>query len=220
MNVNNGYRWFIGVVGGLVCAAWCPGTVVTQTWTLNQSNKFRDLYNYGSVKVEADSGTGVVTFTVDIDEDAYDILDADFGIDAFGFNYQNITSLPNTWTLSLPTASWTQTLYQKLSGYGWFQVKEDYGNDTRFDPLVFSITLPTASEAVIDNFTVEGTGAVEGGGDEYFAAHVAGFQMTGEATAGITDHWTAGKTPLPEPTTIIFSLAGLALLGWFKRRLG
>ncbi len=212
------YQCGIALLWVLFLTGLCSGAITTRFWTLNQSDTFRDGYDYGYVSIRADSSTGVVSFKVVVYETAYDILDPDFGIDAFGFNYQNITSLPSTWTLSLPTASWTQTVNQKLNGFGWFQVKEEYGSDIRFDPLEFSITLPTASEAVVDNFAVLGSGSVQGGGEEYFAAHIAGFQMTG-VTAGKTSHWAAGKTVIvPEPMTIVLSLGGLALLSWFHKR--
>jgi hypothetical protein len=138
-----------------------------------------------------------------------------FGIQEFGFNYQNVTSAANTWTLSLPTG-WSQSVNQYLDSFGIFKVEESGTGNTRKDPLVFTITLPTVSEAVASNFAVLSTGPA-GDGHVFFAAHIAGFTQTGYP--GVTSHWVGGLTPIPEPMTLMFSLFGLGLLNWLKRRL-
>jgi hypothetical protein len=75
---------------------------------MNQSNVFPDGTAFGSVKIDADSALGTVKFTVDAFTPAvYGPIGPNFGIQSFGFNFQNLTSAASAWTTLLP-AGWSQ----------------------------------------------------------------------------------------------------------------
>ncbi len=82
--------------------------ITNASFIFTESNEFGDGTDYGSIDIVADSDTGLITFTVDAFEVAeYGVIGDNFGIQAFGFNVQNLTSAPGDWTLGLPT-DWTQ----------------------------------------------------------------------------------------------------------------
>ena len=96
----------------------------TGSWYLNQSNTFADGVNYAKVTIDADSSLGTVKFTVDaFDVPSYGTL-SNFGIQKFGFNYDNVTLPRSSWLVSLP-AGWEQAGETNLGGgFGSFEVAE------------------------------------------------------------------------------------------------
>ena len=93
---------------------------------MDQSNSFADGINYGSVQIDADSVLGTVQFTVDAFTPAvYGAIGPNFGIQSFGFNFQNLTSTPAAWGTALP-AGWSQNdAGGNEDGFGSFMVTED-----------------------------------------------------------------------------------------------
>src|SRR3990167_3461282 len=82
--------------------------ITSGSWFMDQSNTFADGTNYGRVDIEADDVAGTVKFTVD----AFDVQPlygtlTNFGLQKFGFNFDNVTSLPSAWALALPSG-WSQ----------------------------------------------------------------------------------------------------------------
>jgi len=185
------------------------------SWYLDQSNTFADGMNYGRVDILADSSLGTVTFTVDAFnvQPQYGTL-SNFGIQQFGFNFEDITSDPEDWILSLPTG-WSQGT-GKMDGFGTFLVRESGSGGTRQDPLVFTITLPTHSEAEAGNFAVASTGTA-GEGHVFFAPHVAGFNLDGGDLP--TSHYIGGSTPVPVPAPAAWVLGavGFGAVGLIRR---
>jgi hypothetical protein len=169
------------------------------SWLLTESNTFADGVNYGVVDIVADSTAGTVTFTVtafDV-QPLYGPLD-NFGIQAFGFN----SALdPSGWSVALPDG-WSQDS-GNLDGFGFFAVSEDGVGWNRQNPLVFTITLDDASQAVVGNFVLMSTGTA-GEGHAYFAAHVAGFGT------GPGSHYIAA---VPAPGAVLLAAMGLGLIG-------
>lgn len=193
------------VVGGIPRDA--AADISTGSWYMNQSNTLADGVNYGQVSIEADSTAGTVKFTVDAFDvqPEYGTLEK-FGMDQFGFSFENVTSAPNTWTLALPS-NWSQNSSGgNLDGFGSFMVHENTaGANNRLPQLVFTITLPTASEAIASNFAVSSSG-VAGQGNVFFAAHVAGF-----SNAVATSHFIGGSEVVPAPGAVMLGAIGLFL---------
>jgi hypothetical protein len=209
-------KCIVGVflLSGLIFPTLSMGDISTGSWYLDQSGSFADGTIFGQVTIEADSTAGTVTFTVVPFQlqSLYGEL-TNFGIDKFGFNYQNIASAPQKWGLDL-SSGWKQTSDQTLSGFGDFMVMEKGVGNSRQDPLIFTLTLPTPSEAVVSNFAVLSTGNASEG-NVLFAAHAAGFENDP------TSHYMGGSTlVVPVSASVLLGGIGLGLVAWRKHRCG
>lgn len=195
-------------VGWVLFVGQASATMTEGTWLLDQSNTFADGVEYGTVHIEADSASGEVLFEVDAAiPPSYGTVN-NFGIQKFGFNFQGLTSTPDDWVVALPS-HWSQDDNGGvISGFGDFTVSEDTTGAHRQDPLVFTITLPTPAEAIASNFAVLSQGNA-GEGNQFFAAHVAGFSNGGSHFIGGSTPWTI----VPEPGMMVFLAAGLGLAG-------
>ena len=203
----------MALVGAAAITSAAHANITSGSWIMDQSNTFADGTPYGQVDILADSVAGSVKFTVDAFnvQPLYGTL-SNFGLQKFGFNFDNVTSAPGTWTVALPT-DWTQDTNSNLDGFGNFEVKEAGDGSSRQDPLIFTITLPTASEAIATNFAVLGSGGAQG--NFFFAAHVAGFGTTPGS------HYIGGSgstTVVPAPGAVALAAFGLGIVGWVNRR--
>lgn len=206
----------VAMVAVTVAANSARANITSGSWIMDQSNKFADGVAYGQVDIEANDVAGTVEFTVD----AFDVQPtygtlSNFGLQAFGFNFDNLTSTPSGWTIALPTG-WSQDNNGgNMIGFGSFEVKEVGTGSTRQDPLVFTITLPTAGEAIASNFAVNGAGGVQG--TFFFAAHVAGFgNKPGSHYIGGSSESDTNHTPVPGAA--VLAAIGLGIAGFINRR--
>jgi hypothetical protein len=202
----------------------------TLSYFLDQSNQtsvLPDGTDY--LKVTLTSTGTAVNFTVDILQSLTNRSGgSNFGLDSFGFNTQgaansitasNFSGLPNKWTV--------QTTMNQ-NGFGNFDlVPQTNGNNRVPQELTFSLT-PVASggASTIDqnlfDYIVLSSGHA-GEGNEFFAAHVAGFTINGSP---INSAYFGGITPVPLPDAgwlLLSGVAALALLGGsagWRNRLG
>lgn len=198
-------------LGGAAQSA--KANITSGSWIMDQSNTFADGIAYGQVDIVANDVLGTIQFTVDAFnvQPEYGTL-SNFGIQSFGFNYQNLTSAPSTWVKSLPSG-WTQNDNGGYEdGFGSFTITEDGSGSSRQDPLIFSITIPSAGEAIASNFAVLSTGNA-GQGNVYFAAHVAGF-----SNDLAQSHYIGGSNPIPVPGAVVLAGLGMGLVGLVRRR--
>lgn len=186
------------------------------TWVLNQSNTFADgVYDYGQVTIDANATTGVVQFTVEAFnvQPLYGSLN-NFGIDSFGFNYENVTSSLGDWDWQALPTDWVYDAVANQDGFGSFDIRTAGPGSNRQVELSFEFKLPNASEAIASNFAVLAGGNPDQG-NVLFAAHVAGFSAN-----GATSHFIGGpggSTAVPAPGAALLGMIGLATIAWLKR---
>lgn len=130
-----------------------------------------------------------------------------FGIDQFGFNTNNTLSGSN---FVLPT-HWTYAGSGNMDGFGLFNLRTDTnGANNRLATLNFSIT-GISGDTIMDYVMMSSGNA--GQGNTYFAAHVAGFNISGTTSA-----YFAGSTPVPLPAAAWLFGSGLLGLAGIARR--
>ena len=129
---------------------------------------------------------------------------AEQSTDALGFAYIQ----PDSTEFEFP-----EDENKNLDGFGTFLVQEKQGGGgDEQDPLMFTLTLDTFSQAVADNFAF----GADGGTGVFFAAHIRGINAQDEQLPG--SHWVGGDDPIPAPGAAILAMIGFAMVGKIKRR--
>lgn len=174
------------------------------SYFLDQSNitSLPDGANYLKVTI-SDSVTvsGNIDFKVETLSPLVSISTGGFGIDQFGFN-TNLTITNSNFVL--PT-NWSFIGVGNMDGFGKFELRTDTnGSAQRLATLDFSIT--GIAGDVISDYVMLSSGNA-GQGNEFFAAHVAGFNANGATSA-----FFAGSTPVPLPATAWLLGSGLIFL--------
>ncbi len=198
----------------LTFASMSSALANTATYYLNQSNIDSVLPDgTGYLKVTITSSVaGVANFVV---APLYAFTQgSNFGLQTFGFNYGgsspitagNFSGLAAGWSVDLPPPS-------NQDGFGKFDFIVQKGSN-RLSPLSFAVTgLGGAMPADTLSYFAKLSSGNAGQGNQYFAAHLAGFTTN---DANVTSGYFAGSavTPVPEPETYATLLAGLCLLGF------
>src|SRR3954451_22475384 len=93
-------RTLLAVLGACLLAAPASAGYLTNSYTFTQSNTLADGVNYGTVTIEAYDGNGAgggglaagqIKLTIDVTTAPYTTVGSKFGIQSFGFNFQNLT---------------------------------------------------------------------------------------------------------------------------------
>ena len=143
---------------------------------------------------------------------------SNFGLQSFAFNFSganlnSITSadftVPTNWSVSaLPGGN-------AMDGYGKYDFEVYNSGSGRVSPLDFSVTgLGGATPTQTLSYFAKLSGGNAGHGNQYFAAHLADFTVSGALTSG----YFAGTQPVPEPSTWALMMAGVGLVAYGARR--
>ena len=141
---------------------------------------------------------------------------SNFGIQSFGFNFAGSNTLTAS-NFLLPD-SWSATLRStQMSGFGKFNFVIQGNGSNRLSPLNFSlIGLGGATADETLSYFAKYSGGSASLGNEYFAAHLAGFVSGSDNSA-----FFGGSTlapAVPEPETYVMLTAGFGVLGAMIRR--
>lgn len=180
--------------------AWlplAPAQAASVSYFLDQSNKLPDGVNYLQVTLTED-GSGV-DFLVKTLDPLNSIAGGNFGIQKFGFNFTSntpyeISGLPDDWKVKKD---------KRMDGFGRYDIRLQGKGKARTDAL---------------SFTVGGVALADF--DDFFAAHVAGFERgwCGDKHC-VTSAYFGGDTPVPLPATAwLFGSGLLGLVGVARRR--
>jgi hypothetical protein len=175
----------------------------------NESSIFPSGTNYLSVAISEGVGEAI-DFLVQTGEALSSIADSNYGIQSFSFNFGDSGAtkdnlvLPSGWKVANGNGS--------HSVFGKFDVTLQGTGSSRQDPLMFSIVGVTGDSPAdyIEKLSSR---------DALFAAHVAGFEMTGSRQgSGVTSAQFGGSSVVPIPAAVWLMFSALTVLGWKGRK--
>lgn len=183
------------------------------SYYLDQSNALPNGTNYLQVTI-SDGVAGDINFEVDVLSAAFNVTDpvaSNFGMQTFSFNFDNSLSVSASNINNIDPSTWSISEDQNAGGgFGKFDLQLSGTGATRTEILSFSIT--GVSGDSIYSYALGSTLNPSSG--EFFAAHVAGFDLTN----GVTSAQFSGSSPVPIPATLWLLGSGLLALSGFTRR--
>lgn len=184
------------------------------SYFLDQSNVLIDGPNYVQVTI-SDSTTviGDIDFSVDVLSEAFSVSPgANFGLQEFSFNFDDSIVVNASDITNINPSTWMVTENQNAGGgFFKFDLQLDGTGSSRTELLSFSI-----SGVDGDLISSYATGSsLNPSSSEFFAAHVAGFDLT----EGVTSAQFAGSSlvPVPLPAALWLFGSGLIALAGFVR---
>ena len=196
-----------GILACMLLLASTAARAASVSFYLDQSNKLPDGTNYLSVML-TENLSGGVDFLVQTLNPLNDIAGRNFGIQKFGFNFTSntlyeITGLPDYWKVKKD---------KQMSEFGRYDIRLQGRGKARTDTLAF-----TVGGVALADF------------DDFFAAHVAGFEWCPDDN--LKKHkWCSGKdcvssayfggsvSQVPVPAAAwLFGSGLLGLIGVAKR---
>lgn len=195
-----------------ICSLLLAGNPVgaaTISYYLDQSNDLLDGVSYAQVTI-SDSVTtiGDIDFSVEILTEAFTVSGSNFGMQSFSFNYDPALSIDISNIVSMDTLAWTVSESANAGGgFGKFGFQLSGKGSSRTELLSFSISGVTGD--TINSYATWSD--LKPASTEFFAAHIAGFDITD----GVTSAQFAGSTsevPLPAASYLFASgLIGLVV---------
>lgn len=198
----------------LAVAAASPLQAASVSYYLDQSNDLPDGINYAQVTI-SDGVSGDIDFSVEVIKSAFSVSPgANFGMQAFAFNYDTALD-PNIGSgniVNIDPSTWGITQDQNAGGgFGRFEFQLSGTGSSRTELLSFSITGVTGD--TVNSYAMGSS--LNPPAVEFFAAHIAGFDLTN----GVTSAQFAGSTPVPLPAAVwLFGAGLLGLVGVARRR--
>jgi hypothetical protein len=202
----------LALTGGVAQAA-------SVSYFLDQTNvspTLPDGSNYLQVTIsDATFGTdaAAIRFDVTLLDALTDIAGDNFGVQAFGFSTAGITDDVVDAIVGLPSG-WGADADRNMSAFGRYDVQVSGTGSNRQSPTLTFYIAGIDGDVVADYAQLSSGNA--GDGNQFFAAHVAGFTVDGAPT--VTSGFFAGVSPVPLPATAWLFLAGLGAAAARTRR--
>jgi len=176
----------------------------TISFFLNQSNDLPDGVNYAQVTI-SDSVTtlGDIDFSVELLASAFTVSGTNFGMQNFLFNTDPALSVEASNIVNISQSDWTISHNKNAGGgFGKYDLQLSGTGSSRTDLLTFSITGITGDSI----YSYAMGSLLNPAADEYFATHIAGFDMVN----GVTSAKFAGSTSVvPVPASVWLFVSGL-----------
>lgn len=200
----------IAVLPLVVVAAQAEAATIS--FYLDQSNDLLDGVNYAQVTISDSTTTvGDIDFSVEIIDSAFTVSGDNFGLQNFSFNYDPSLTIDAS---NIVGSIWSVSENKNAGGgFGKFGLQLSGNGGSRTDILNFSITGVDGDS--IDSYAL--ASILNPSSDEFFAAHIAGFDEIG----GVTSAQFSGSTSVvPVPASVwLFGSGLIGLVGVARRKL-
>lgn len=156
-----------------------------------------------------------IRFDVTILSPLTSIAGSNFGIQSFGFN----TTLSSATVLAAITglpSGWNKSMDTNQDGFGNFELVDSGNGSTRQNPTLTFYVSGIVGDTPLNYVQLSNGNA--GQGNQFFAAHVAGFLDQDPGAGELTSAYFAGSTVVPVPAAVWLFGSGLGLLGLARRR--
>lgn len=202
-----------GLLAGTAQAAYI-------SYHLSQTNVdavLADGVNYARVTID-DNIAGRLTFTVSLTSALVSLGDS-VGIQQFGFNVAGAHALADAsgsnaqWVLPGQWRASVAPPPNQLDGFGRFEVAVETTGSGRGAPLIFQLINSGLS---LTSFAELSSGNA-GQGNQFFAAHIAGFDLGG-TTSGYFAGSAVAPSTVPLPAAGLLLPLGLAAAAALRRR--
>lgn len=209
-----------------------PAQAASLSFYMDQTNVnaygLVDGINYLQVTI-SDSVFGLdpnaIKFEVTVLSPLASIADNNFGIQSFGFNSSLAAATVNAAITGLPSG-WSSGINANQDGFGNFELVDSGNGSSRQNPTLTFYISGIGGDTPADYVAL--SSGTAGETNQFFAAHVAGFQDVNPATScpsggldpcTVTSGFFGGSTPVvPVPAAAWLFMSALGCLGITRRR--
>lgn len=160
------------------------------------------------------SDSSAIRFDVTVLSPLLSIAGSNFGIQSFGFNTTLSTATVLAAITGLPSG-WGKSANMNQDGFGNFELVDSGSGSNRQNPTLTFYISGIAGDTPA-NYVALSSGTA-GQGNQFFAAHVAGFLDQDPGAGELTSAYFGGSTVVPLPGAVWLFGAALAALGWVRR---
>jgi hypothetical protein len=183
------------------------------SYYLDQSNDLLDGVSYAQVTISDSTTTlGDIDFSVELLASAFAVSGSNFGMQNFSFNFDPSLSVDASNIIDIAPLSWTIAEGANAGGgFGKFGFQLSGNGNSRTELLSFSIT--GVADDTVNSYAMGST--LNPAAVEFFATHIAGFDLINGATSA----QFAGSTVVPVPAAVwLFGSGLLGLVGFARRK--